>query len=225
MSSNYVIFVKNDSATQQNFFLFQKPSAFSNQNPVSVISLDTENLATYQTYGTQLKFMVDEQVYAGAATVISTTYAYNLLSQSLAEGHQQTAVQPITTANNSTTLSVSPFGLTIPVPADPPISSGSFLIKTPIYDASSNTYYLGNAVETTGGGTVLSSFVIANPNQSLTVTPQPIFGIGIGSHPSGTVLIDNQIKNTAMCDFTNSGQPYTVTYTRTGTWDITRAAA
>ncbi len=216
-SSNYIIYVINNGATQ-DFFLFQQSSVFSYNNSVrTVISLDTESLAPFQTFGTQLTFMVDKEVYAGAATPISTNYA--MLSKSLAEGHQSTAVQPVTNTANSTTLSVSPFGLTSPV-ADTSISSGSFQIQTPPYDPSLNTYYLGNAVKTTGGGIVLSSFVIANPNQKLKVTPQPIFGIGIGNNPSGTVLQSDQINNVALCDFTVSSNAYTVTYTNTGTWVI-----
>jgi len=212
-------------STAQDFFFFQAPAVYSGGSTVYSNSIYSSTLAP-SSLGAQLTFEFNQQYYAGVQTAnANSTPAIGQASGSTI------AVQPIdlapatggTATNDSTTMSVSPLGLTSPV-ANSGVVAGNYMITTPTFDSNLYQYNAGLAVQS-GNGYVLSNYISALPNQDIQCQPVVNFYVTTGSYTAGTVIdFTTASTNSALCDASTGFLTFNVVYTSSGTWIVTASA-
>ena len=236
MTSQYQIIVSNLSDQTVEFYAFQKQAAFTNSgvNPTILSScLATGALAPHASSGSQLEFGFDTQNYVGAISNIpsSTMVAFNAsISQidAKATTSATSAIQPIeltpTTpgqaANNFSTMTIIPLGLSAPQYQSGP-DAGYIGVQVPSYSPTpSPELYCGCATINQDGSITLSSFVAPRPNSQVDCAPVAIFYVKAGNYPVGQV-ITYDTGQSAACDFTTGVRSITVDYNKDGSFSTT----
>jgi len=232
MVAQFKIIVQNLSSQNQDFYVFQQQASFGySGSPPTILStsLACAQLAP-SSFGAQLDFGFETQVYAGAlntnASAAMTAFSARIsFVTTLAVTSQASAAQPIAltpappngTANNCSTLMINPLGLSTPQNLSS-LAPGSFGIQIPTYTpALTPDLFCGCAVINQNGIIVLSSFIAPAPNNLLTCAPLPVYYVNRGNHQVGeTIPYDTSLA--AECDFSTGYQVITVTYNPDGTF-------
>lgn len=218
MSTLLTINLKNLESATQNFYFFQQPAIYTGGAEVYSNSLWSASLANYGTSGGILTFQVDLQFYAG----IQQAHGQPTVGQSsgFASAIQSVDLAPPTgTADDWTTASVDPLGLT-PATAGAGVQPGAFRITTPVYEPPA-IYNVGSMVAA-NGGVVLSNFVVANPNSNTDCQPVLIYYVQTGDYTPGTVMNFTQSSvGAAICDFTGGYTVIDVALDANGVWAVT----
>lgn len=227
MPTPITINVRNMSTSNQNFYFFQQPAAYSGGPNVYTNSLLTQTLFPYSQQGSVLSFTLLLQFYAGVQQQITPPAVGQPTGQLAAS--QAIGLTPATggqATNNTTTMTVSPsLGLSAPVPTQGP-QQGSFRIITPVFDPTLKNYNVGSAVQTTTGGIVLSNFVTAPPNSNVDCQPILKFYVQTGTYTPGTVMNFTASSATAaLCDATPGFDTFNVSYNSDGTWTVVPSAS
>jgi hypothetical protein len=227
MSTMIKINLKNLSSSVQEFFFFQQPAVYTGGANVYANSIQNIQLAPYVGSGSTYTFLINMQFYAG------TQQSSNLPQIGQQTGYLS-AIQPIDLAlaagggptNNTTVMSVGPFGLTTPDSSAPDVQPGAFRIVSPIFDSSLYYYYGGSAVTLADGSVVLSNFATMNPNSNLDCQPVLKFYVQTGAYTAGTVMNFTSSSTTAaLCDATSGFTTFDVVYNVDGTWGITSSTS
>ena len=215
MSTLLTINVTNLESATQGFYFFQQPAIYTGGATVYSNSLYSQSLGNYAATGSTLTFQVNLQYYAGIQQAHSTPQIGQ--SSGYASASRAIDLAPATgTANDWTTASVSPLGLTQPA-VGTGVEPGAFRITTPTYSPPA-IYNVGSAVEVTGG-IALSNFVVANPSSNTDCQPVLIYYVQTGAYTPGTVMNFSQSSvNAAVCDFTGGNSIIDVTLNADGTW-------
>lgn len=235
MATQFKIIIRNLSSQAQDFYVFQQQAAFGYQAaPPGILTtcLACAALAP-ASYGAQLDFGFDTQVYAGAlntnASAGVTAFAVTIAPvNTLAITSQTSAAQPIdltpsppdSTANNCSSLTVNPLGLSAPQNLSS-LAAGCFGVQVPPFTPKpAPELYCGSAVINQSGIIVLSSFIAPNPNALLTCAPAPVYFVKIGNYPVASVIAyDTTLA--ARCDFSTGYQVITVKYNPDGSFTTT----
>jgi hypothetical protein len=217
MSTLLTINVKNEEPMTQSFYFMQKPATFSGGHTVYSNSLYSQSLANYSQSGSILTFQVNMQNYAG----IQESQSAPSVGQSSGYASASRAIDLSSSsgsANDTTTASVNPLGLTTPTHGSG-VSSNAFRVTTPPF-VSPPFYNVGVASEVMGG-IVLSSFVQASPSSNTDIAPVPKFYVQTGSYTPGAVLNFSQSSVTAaLCDFSSGYTVIDVTLNPDGSWTV-----
>lgn len=217
MSTLLTINVTNMESAAQGFYFFQQPSIYTGGGQVYSNSLFSKTLGSYDQTASVLTFQVNMQYYAG----IQEAHGTPTVGQSSGFSSASRAIDlaPASgTANDWTTASVDPLGLSKPT-AGTGVQPGAFRITTPIYDPPA-TYNAGSAVEV-NGGIVLSNFVVANPASNTDCQPILKYYVQTGSYTPGSVMNFTQSStDAAVCDFTGGHSIINVTLEANGKWTV-----
>jgi len=217
MSTLLTINVKNLESASQGFYFFQQPAIYTGGGQVYSNSLFAESLGNYGDSGSILTFQVNLQYYAG----IQEAHGTPQVGQSSGYSSASRAVDlaPASgTANDCTTASVSPLGLSQPTAATG-VQPGAFRIITPVYNPPA-VYNVGSAVEA-NGGIVLSNFVVANPNSNTDCQPILKYYVQTGNYTPGSVMNFTQSSvGAALCDFTGGHTIIDVQLDANGQWEV-----
>jgi hypothetical protein len=215
MSTLLTINVKNLESATQNFYFFQQPAIYTGGAQVYSNSLFSQSLGNYGDTGSVLTFQVNLQFYAGIQQAHSTPQVGQ--SSGYSSASRAIDLAPATgTANDWTTASVSPLGLTVPTVGSG-VQQGAFRITTPQYSPPA-IYNIGSAVEA-NGGIVLSNFVVANPSNNTDCQPILKYYVQTGTYTPGTVMdFTASSVNAALCDFTGGHSVIDVTLNANGSW-------
>jgi hypothetical protein len=92
----------------------------------------------------------------------------------------------------------NPIALTPPV-FNSNVPVGAFRIVVPSYDSNSETYYVGTGLQSQSGLVILTTYIVANPNTQVDVTPTTTFYVAIGNYKTGQ-QIPSQISSYGKCD-------------------------
>jgi hypothetical protein len=222
MATTITINVTNNSAALQNFFFFQQPAQYSGGAQVYTNSLYTAPLLPESSSGAMLSFTPILQVYAGVQQQMQPPQVGQVAG--LLAARQPIDVAPPgagASANDTTTMTVSPsLGLSLPVSSDGP-PAGSFRIVIPTFNAVLGNYNAGLAVQSISGQIILSNFVTAQPTSNLDCQPAMVFYVAIGSYSAGTVVnFTDSSANAAKCDATPGYTTFNVSYNVDGTWTV-----
>jgi len=217
MSTLLTINVKNLESATQGFYFFQQPAIYTGGQQVYSNSLFEQSLANYSDSGSMLTFQVNMQFYAGIQQAHSTPQVGQ--SSGYSSASRAIDLAPASgSANDWTTASVNPLGLTQPV-AGTGVQPGAFRITTPSYQPPA-VYNVGSAVEV-NGGISLSNFVVANPANNTDCEPILKYYVQTGSYTPGTVMDFSQSSTSAaVCDFTGGHSIMDVTLNADGTWGV-----
>lgn len=215
MSTFLTINVKNLESSTQNFYFFQQPSVYTGGATVYSNSLYSQALGNYDQTGSILTFQVNMQYFAGIQQASQPPAVGQ--SSGFASASRAIDLAPSSgTANDWTTASVNPLGLSVPV-AGTGVQPGAFRITTPSF-APPAIYNVGSAVSV-NGGIVLSNFVQANPASNTDCQPILKYYVQTGQYTPGTVMNFTQSSvNAATCDFTGGYSTINVTLNPDGTW-------
>jgi hypothetical protein len=215
MSTLLTINVTNLESATQGFYFFQQPAIYTGGATVYNNSLFSQSLGNYGAGGSILTFQVNMQFYAGIQQAHSTPQVGQ--SSGYSSASRAVDLAPATgTANDWTTASVSPLGLTRPT-AGTGVVPGAFRITTPNYKPPA-IYNVGSAVEV-NGGIVLSNFVVANPGNNTDCQPILTYYVQTGDYTPGTVMnFTASSVNAAVCDFTGGHSIIDVTLNDDGSW-------
>lgn len=222
MSTVYTINVTNNSQSNQDFFFFQAPAAYSGGPTVYSNSLFNSVLPSYASSGSVLTFEMNVQYFAGAQTQFAAPTVGHVSGGT-------TASQPINLAPNSgtgqgdaTNLSVDPLGLS-PAYSLAGVEPGAFRIIAPSFNPNTTgNFNIGTAIQNANGGpATLSNFVEAQPNQFVDCQPVLVFYVQTGSFTAGEVINFTSASNlAASCDTTTGHTTFNVTYNIDGTWTV-----
>ncbi|MDI1364898.1 MAG: hypothetical protein PSX79_08545 [bacterium] len=215
MSTLLTINVTNLESATQGFYFFQQPAVYTGGTEVYSNSLYAQSLGNYAATGAILTFQVNMQFYAGIQQA-NTPPAVGS-SSGYASASRAVDLAPASgTANDWTTATVSPLGLSQPT-AGVGVQPGAFRITTPSYQPPA-IYNVGSAVEVNGGIT-LSNFVMANPANNTDCQPILKYYVQTGNYTPGTVMdFTASSVNAAVCDFTGGHSIIDVTLNADGTW-------
>lgn len=215
MSTLLTINVKNLESATQNFYFFQQPAIYTGGAQVYSNSLFSQSLGNYGDTGSILTFQVNLQFYAGIQQAHTTPQVGQ--SSGYSSASRAIDLAPASgTANDWTTASVSPLGLSAPT-AGTGVQPGAFRITTPQYSPPA-IYNIGSAVEA-NGGIVLSNFVVANPSNNTDCQPILKYYVQTGTYTPGTVMdFTASSVNAALCDFTGGHSVIDVTLNANGSW-------
>ncbi|WP_026221374.1 hypothetical protein [Ancylobacter sp. FA202] len=217
MSTLLTINLTNRTAATQSFYFFQQPAIYAGGSQVYSNSLHCQYLGNYDSTGSVLTFQANLQYYAG----IQQTNNQPQVGQSsgFASAFRAIDLAPASgTANDCTTASVDPLGLSQPTVGQN-VQAGAFRIITPAYQAPP-MYNIGSAVQT-NGSLVLSNFVVANPLNTTDCQPILRYYVQTGSYTPGSVInFTTSSINAAMCDFTGGHSTMNVTLNPDGTWAV-----
>ncbi|MDZ7320087.1 hypothetical protein N4G41_00355 [Kosakonia sacchari] len=222
MSTRLKFNVKNLSNHPLDFFFFQQPAIYTGGSKVYSNSIQSVLLGPYSEGASTYTFLLNLQFFAGAqqrytppdvgqqAGYLSAIRAVDL-----------TPADTSTAKNNSTTLSLSPFGLATPA-ADSTAQPGSFRFVSPVFNPDLNDIiYAGSAVQLADGSVVLSNFTTLFPNQNLDCQPILKFYLQTGTYEAGTVMnFTSSSQTAAHCDATTGENTFDVTYNADGTWTV-----
>jgi len=220
MSTLLTINVTNLESAAQNIFFFQQPAIYTGGAQVYSNSLFSQLLGNYDQTGTILTFQVNMQFYAGIQQAHSTPKVGH--SSGYSSASRPIDLAPASgTANDWTTASVNPLGLTPPTSGSG-VEPGAFRITTPVYDPPA-IYNVGSAVNV-NGGIVLSNFVIADPNSNTDCQPILTYYVATGNYTPGTVMNFTQSSTSAAtCDFTGGYTIIDVALGANGSWTVVDA--
>lgn len=222
MATLIQINVINNSPSTQNFFFFQQPAIYTGGQQVYSNSLLTASLAPYATSGGVYTFLLNLQYFAGvqdqiSQPVVGQPSGYNSAIQMIG----LTPAAGGTPSNNTTTMSASPLGLSVPVNTTG-VQPGAFRIISPVFNPTLKQYNGGSAVSLPNGGVVLSNFVSVSPNANLDCQPVLKFYVQTGSYTAGTVMnFTSSSATAALCDATSGFTTFNVSYNADGTWTVT----
>lgn len=236
MTAQYQIIVQNLSSQPADFYAFQDQATFQNAgSPASIKSscLAGSSLAPHATSGSQLKFSFDKQVYAGAIGIganeaVTRFNARISLDTTESVGIQTSAAQPISLtpleagqkADNYSTMSLNPLGLSTPIEKQG-LPDGYFGVEIPVYTPSPTPeLFCGCATINQNGTIVLSSFVSPHPNSQLYCAPVAKYFVKVGDFEVGAV-VPYDTSHAATCDFTLGYQVIKVVYNPDGTFTTT----
>lgn len=214
MSTQLTINLQNQNSTQE-FYFFQRPAIYSGGGQVYSNCLYSQTLQNFDAGGSVLTFQISLQYYAGIEQAHGTPRIGEPSGFSFATRPVDLAPL-ISTANDWTTASLNPLGLSTPAPPVA-VRPGAFRITTPVY-AEPEVYNVGLALEV-NGGIMLSNFVVADPSSNTDCLPMLIYYVQTGSCMPGSVIDFTQSSvNAAMCDFTGGRSTINVTLNADGTW-------
>lgn len=217
MSPLLTINVTNQISATQNFYIFQQPSIYTGGSRVYSNSLYCQALGNYDSTGSVLTFQVSPQPYA----CIQQTNNEPQVGQhsGFASAYRAIDLAPASgTANDCTTASVTPLGLSPPTVGQN-VQTGAFRIITPTYQPP-YMYNIGSAAQA-NGSIMLSNFVIANPTNNTDCQPILQYYVQTGSYTPGTVINFTQSSvNAALCDFTGGHSTIDVTLNADFTWTV-----
>lgn len=213
MAGNFTINITNNSNNVQDFCLFQQPSDFSGGARTSSNSLASQSLASHAMSASVLRFFIRGQPLACVQEAMSSPQVG--AASGGAASYRGIDLAP---GNASTTVSVSPLGLTPPV-NDQGVQPGAFRIVTPSFSPSTRIN-IGSAIEVEGRA-VLSSFVEGNPNYNVDCKPADRFYVAKGSYGAGAVIDFRSLSSrAAACDFTGRKTTANVTFNADGSWTV-----
>ncbi|WP_371345657.1 hypothetical protein [Ancylobacter sp. IITR112] len=217
MSTLLTINVTNRTSATQDFYFFQQPSIYTGGSMAYSNALYCRTLGVYDYTGSVLTFQVNIQPYA----CIQQTNTQPQVGQpsGFAPAFRAIDLAPASgTANDCTTASVDPLGLSPPTVGQN-VPAGAFRIITPTYQPSA-MYNIGSAVQV-NGSPVLSNFVVASPANTTDCQPILRYYVQTGSSMPGTVIsFTHSSVFAAMCDFTGGHSVMNVTLNRDGTWTV-----
>ncbi|WP_421697292.1 hypothetical protein [Ancylobacter sp.] len=217
MSTLLTINVTNRISATQNFYFFQQPSIYTGGSRVYSNSLYCQSLGNYDSTGSVLTFQVNIQSYA----CIQQTANEPQIGQpsGFASAVRAIDLAPVSgTANDSTTASVNPLGLSPPTVGQY-VQPGAFRIITPTYQPP-YMYNIGSAVQA-NGSVMLSNFVVASPANTTDCQPILRYYVQTGSYIPGSVINFTQSSvSAALCDFTGGYSTINVTLNQDGTWTV-----
>ena len=222
--SPFRIDIRNEQNVENHFSVFQDPGTYVDMPRVYVNSLFSRALPP-KAQGGQLTLVATPQYHAGVqdADAIAprpgTIVTYS------------TAVQPISLAapgntpptSNASDMLYDPdsgsFGLSIPDNL-PSVAAGCFQIVVPSFDSPPKHFNVGAAL-IVDGQIVLSNFVPARPQTSITCRPLLRFHVVAGRHRAGTTIdFDDLSARSALCDFTGGHRQASIAYLPNGSWDV-----
>jgi len=219
MSTLLTVNVTNNSPYQQSFYFFQQPAIYTGGYSVYSNSLWASYLGPSATTGGQLTFMANVQFYAGVQQAVSLVPQVGQISGSALASQPINLATTGKTTNDGTTMSVSPLGLAVPTYMNG-VQPGAFRIVTPSYNPNVTPYNAGSATQA-NGLIVLSSFVVAPPNQNIDCQPIMKYYVAVGQYTPGTVMNFSQSSvGSALCDFTGGFTSARVIYNADGTWSV-----
>ncbi|UOK70727.1 hypothetical protein [Ancylobacter polymorphus] len=217
MSTLLTINVTNHISATQTFYFFQHPSMYTGGSRVYSNSLYSQALGNYASTGSVLTFQVSLQPYAG----IQQAHQQPQVGQSsgFASAYRAIELAPASgTANDCTTASVSPLGLS-PATVGPNVEPGAFRIIMPTYQPPV-LYNIGSAVQA-NGSLLLSNFVVANPASTTDCQPILRYYVQTGSYMAGSVInFTTSSVTAALCDFTGGYSTMNVSLNPDGTWTV-----
>ncbi|SFT78001.1 hypothetical protein SAMN05192562_10253 [Kosakonia arachidis] len=221
MSTQLKFNLTNHSEHLQDFYFFQQPAVYTGGSKVYSNSIQSIPLAPYSYSASTFTLLINMQFFAGAQQsftppVVGQQSGY----LSAIRAVDLTPADTSAAQNNSTTLSVNPFGLAVPV-ADPHAQPGSFRFVSPVFDPTLNNINAGSALQLADGSVILSNFTTLLPNQNLDCQPILKFYIQTGSYEAGTVMnFTSSSITAALCDATEGENTFDVTYNADGTWIV-----
>ncbi len=219
MASTLRIIVTNNTPSRQDFHFFQQPAVFTGEGQVFCNSLFSEPLQPYRPSGANLTLQMRQQPFAGIQRA-KTRPQIGLPSGDASFNRPIDPAPHIGEANDWTTASVDPLGLSRPTAAAD-LRPGNFRMTMPMY-RQTDLYNVGSAVEV-HGFPVLSSFVVAQPDTTVDCSPIARFYVRTGRHTAGSVVdFTTASIHAAICDFTDGGTVVNVTLNPDGTWIIQR---
>ena len=222
----YAINVTNNTASKQNFFVFQAPAVYAGGPTVYSNSVYQQTVGPSAAGGGVMQCLINLQYYAGAQQQTAPP----------AVGHVSGGITTIQAVNltpatgvptsNATQMSVDPLMLSPPY-ADNTVQTGAFRILTPIYTPGPDgNYNIGSAVQSpvAGAPAIMSNFVVAQPNDTLDCQPVLVFYVATGNFTAGTVInFTSASRGSATCDATTGYQTFGVSYNANGTWTVTNS--
>lgn len=123
MTSIYEIVIQIDGTQSSDFVVFQEQPSYTNSGPIPQIfsnSLGTGHLAPHIASGSQLRFPYEARIYAGAQTNNLAGAQTNNLFRVVQMQPVEFSSRPIALADgttqpaNNTTMTLDPFGLSVP---------------------------------------------------------------------------------------------------------------
>ncbi|TDT50866.1 hypothetical protein DFO53_4594 [Enterobacter sp. AG5470] len=221
MSTQLKFNLTNQSEHALDFSFFQEPAIYTGGTKVYSNSIQSVHLGPYSEGASTFTFLLNMQFFAGA----QQSYTPPVVGK---QSGYLSAIRPVDLTpaeasgakNNSTTLSLNPFGLSAPE-ADVHAQPGSFRFVSPVYDPDLNNINAGSAVQLADGSVVLSNFTTLLPNQYLDCQPILKFYIQTGAYEAGTVMnFTRSSAAAAPCDATKGENTFDVTYNNDGTWSV-----
>ncbi|NLS01612.1 hypothetical protein HGP17_32660 [Rhizobium sp. P38BS-XIX] len=215
MAGTFTINVQNRQPQTQSFYFFQQPSIFSGGGQAYSNSLFSQVLASYDTSGAVMTFMVEQNYHAAIQQANSMPQVG--MPSGFASASRAIELAGINGghSNDSTMASVNPLGLSAPVSYQG-VQPGAFRITTPGFTPPS-MYNVGSAVST-NGGIILSNFVVAYPMNNTDCQPVLKFYVQTGTYMPGAVINFTQASiDAAMVDFTGGHSRCNVTLNADGT--------
>ncbi|CAN7377978.1 hypothetical protein [Duganella sp. LjRoot269] len=224
MSTTYTINVTNNSGSNQDFFIFQEPAQYSGGATPYTNALYQEQVAPASGGGGVMTFEMTQQFYAGAQEQFMTP-AIGAVSGGT------TTCQPVnitpatgTITNNAVNFSIDPIALPAATSLDT-VQKGAFRIVAPVFVPGVQGNYnvgLASLPKIPGAPAIMSSFIVAQPNQYVDCQPIMKFYVATGSYTPGTVVNFTSASNVSVvCDATDGSTTFQVSYNRDGTWSIT----
>jgi hypothetical protein len=226
MPTLITINLTNKSTQNHSFYFFQQPAIYTGGASVYSNSLYSAPLAPFNdptSGGGSLTFRANIQFVAG---VQESDNSVPPVGQTSGYG---TAIQPIDLTLNSgqptnnSTLMVVTTGLGLSSPKfTNGVQPGAFRITTPSYNAVSNNYFAGSAVQLGNGSYVLSNFVLASPAANIDAQPILRYYVAVGDYVAGTVMnFTTSSVGSGLCDATQGKVSFNVNYDTSGNWTVT----
>jgi hypothetical protein len=227
MATLFQINIVNNSSSFQNFYVFQKPAAYTGGQQVYSNSLWNQGILPSAQGGSSATFLSLQQFYAGVQQQITPPVVGGVSGYSSAiQAIGLTPAAGGAPTNNTTTMIISPgLGLSPPTSTTGP-QTGAFRIITPQYNPTVTPYNAGSASQSPSGIVTLSSFIVAQPLQNIDCQPVVQFYVQTGTYTPGTVInFTTSSSNAALCDATTGFVSFNVIYNVDGTWSVTPMAA
>lgn len=218
--------VTNNSNRIQDFFFFQEPAIYTNGAQVFSNSLYHAKLRPHALSGAVLTFKMSRQYFAGAQNQAAAPAGGRFSGDTTACQPIELASSDGTTTKCATSMSIGPLGLS-PAASLDGVQPGAFRIVAPIYNPKQDgNFHIGSAVQNAAGGpATVSSFIVAQPNQSLDCQPVLTFYVQAGACPIGQMINFTSASDTAAaCDMSAGDATFNVTYNVDGTWSVSSAS-
>ncbi|WP_373964396.1 hypothetical protein [Kosakonia sacchari] len=148
MSTQLKFNLTNHSEHPLDFSFFQEPAVYTGGSKAYSNSIQTILLAPYSVGASTFTYLINMQFFAGA----QQRFTPPVVGQ---QSGYLSAIRPVdltpadtgAAQNNSTALSLNPFGLAVPV-ADPHAQPGSFRFVSPVFDPALNNINAGSVTLT-----------------------------------------------------------------------------
>jgi hypothetical protein len=209
MPRTITIIVVNATGVTQSFFFYAGPAQYNVSGGIYTQSLKSATVAP-STLGSNFAFQIPFDYYAAVQS--SDT-------QSKSSAIQQISLSnTLSKAKTSTAMSTDPIALTPPV-FDGNVPAGAFRIVVPIYDSNFENYYVGTGLKSQSGLVILTSYIRADPNTYVDVTPTTTFYVAVGNYGAGRQIDRSQVSSHGECD-ASARSVFSVTYNHNGTFDV-----